>query len=124
MSRSIALVVALLAGVFATTAHAFRVLERVEHSVELAMRDLKLPADTGGTVQWRPCATCSVQVHTVTAETKYVLNERVLPLPEFLAEIEKIRERPTVEDRTIAGVFLDINTERVNKVVVHVARQY
>jgi len=121
MSRSIVFVVALLAGVFASTAHAFRVLEQVEYSVELMLRELKLPADVGGTVQYRACASCSVKTHAVTAETKYILNERVLPLAEFLAEIETIRDRPSVQERTIAGVFLDINTERVNKVVVVVS---
>ena len=122
MSRSIVVLMALLAGVFTTTAHAFRVLEQVEYSVELMLRDLRLPTDAAGTVQYRACATCTVMTHTVTAETKYVLNDRALPLAEFLAAVDEIRDRPTVADRTITGVFLDINTKRVNKVVV-VSRQ-
>ena len=116
MVRTI-VVIALLFGLFAP-AQALRVLEDVENSVELALRDLRLPADSDGTVTFRTCAACPVSTHRVTDETKYILNGRTLPLLEFVAGIADIRAIESVDRRALAGVFFDINTERVTRIIV------
>ena len=110
-------IVALLFGLLGPV-HALRVIEDVENSVELALGDLTLPADSGGMVTFRACATCPLSMHRVTGETKYILNRRELPLLEFLAAIEDIRSTASIDRRALAGVFFDINTERVTRVIV------
>jgi hypothetical protein len=121
MTRSIVTFVILLAGMVAGTAHAFRVIEEVENSVELALGEVTLPRDPTGTVQYRPCATCSTVTHAVSQGTTYRLNGRALPLAEFLVEVEDIRRRPSVEARAVAFVYFDLNTKDVNRVTIRVS---
>jgi hypothetical protein len=122
MKHSIVVVIALVVGLLASSASAFRVLEEVEGSVELALPELTLPDDTNGRVQYRACATCSNVTQSVTDETVYRLNGQVLGLVEFLAAIEDIRKTPSVENRAMAVVIYDLNTKRVTRVLVHVSR--
>jgi len=121
MNRSIVAVMALLIGALASSANALRVIEDVEGSVEIALRDLTLPGDDTGTVVYRACATCTVKTHSVTASTSYHLNGQAMPFVEFSAAIDEIRDKPSVEGRTLAGVFFDLNTQRVTRVIVVVS---
>jgi hypothetical protein len=121
MTRSTVACMILLAGAFAGTAHAFRVIEEVENSVELALGEITLPSDATGRVRYRPCATCPAATHSVSEETIYRLNGRVLPLVEFLAEVEDIRRRPSIEARAVVFVYFDLNTRDVNRVTVRVS---
>ena len=82
MSRSIAVLLVALVAVSAASAQALRVLETVERSVELALREVTLPAAGRRAVLYRPCATCPLETHTVTDKTTYLFNDRVLPLAE------------------------------------------
>jgi hypothetical protein len=120
MNRSIVTAVALLIGVLATSAHALRVIEEFENSVELALSELKLPADATGTVTYRTCATCALEAHSLTEETQFDLNGQLMAFDEFLAAIDEIRDMPSVEARALAGVFFDLNTERVTRVIVRI----
>ena len=106
----------LLAG--AAPTYAARVLEVVERGLELPLEGMTLPATSGGTVQCRICATCAISTHQVTAATEYVFNHRKLALEEFLVAVEEVRDRPSVERRTIAGVYIDLETERVTRIAV------
>ena len=106
----------LLAG--AAPTYAARVLEVVERGLELPLEGMTLPATSGGTVQFRICATCAISTHQVTAATEYVFNHRKLALEEFLVAVEEVRDRPSVERRTIAGVYIDLETERVTRIAV------
>lgn len=121
MSRSIAVLLVALAAASAASAQALRVLEPVERSVELALRELTLPAAGRRAVLYRPCATCPLEAHTVNDKTTYLFNDRVLPLAEFLAAVEQVRQRPAEEARAVAFVYYDIRTEDVNRVRVHAA---
>ena len=106
----------LLAG--AAPTYAARVLEVVERGLELPLEGMTLPATSGGTVQFRICATCAISTHQVTAATEYVFNHRKLALEKFLVAVEEVRDRPSVERRTIAGVYIDLETERVTRIAV------
>jgi hypothetical protein len=117
MARNILIAILLLLG-STTASYAQRVLEPVERGLELPLQEITLPAESGGTVQFRACGTCSLATHTVTEETEYVFDHRELALADFLAAVEEIREQPTVHRRTIAGVYLDLETERVTRIVV------
>ena len=119
MNRSIVAVAALLIGALAPSAQAFRVIEEVENSVELALADVTLPTDANGTLSYRACATCTTQTHSVNGETVYRLNNRTLPFEEFAAAIDELPAM--AEARALAGVFYDLNTKRITRVVVIVA---
>ena len=119
MSRSIAVLLVALAAASAASAQALRVLEIVERSVELALRDVTLPAAGRRAVLYRPCSTCPLETHSVTEKTTYHFNDRVLPLAEFLAAVEEVRQRPAEEARAVAFVYYDLKTEDVNRVRVH-----
>ena len=119
MSRSIVALLALLALAFAASAHAFRLIEKVEGSVELALRELTLPTGGRAAVSYRPCATCPLKTHSVTAKTTYYLNGRAVTLADLVAAIDDIGRRPAEEARAVAFVYYDLNTEDVNRVRVH-----
>lgn len=122
MKHSIVIAIALVVGLLAGSANAFRVIEDVEGSVELALPELTLPTDSNGNVQYRACATCSSVTQTVNDETVYRVNGQALGFPEFLAAIADIRKTPSVENRALAVVVYDLNTKRVTRVLVHVSR--
>jgi hypothetical protein len=117
MARNI-LIATLLLLSCAAPSYAARVLERVERGLELPLQEITLPVASTGTVQFRTCATCSVETHAVTAGTEYVFNHRKLALEDFLAAVKELRERPSVLRRTLAGVYLDLETERVTRIAV------
>jgi len=119
MKHSIVAATALLIGAFATSAQAFRVIEEVENSVEIALTNVTLPSDENGTVSFRTCATCPTETHAVGVETVYRLNGRTLSFQEFALAIEDLPA--TAEARALAGVFFDLNTKRVTRLVVHVS---
>lgn len=119
MSRSIVVLLASLAVTCAAAAQALRVIEKVEGSVELALRELTLPAGGRAAVSYRPCGTCPLETHSVTARTTYHFNGRSLSLAELAAAVEDVRRRPADEARAVAFVYYDVNTEDVNRVRVH-----
>lgn len=119
MSRQVAILLIALAGASQASAQALRVIEKVESSVELALGEVTLPAAGRRALLYRPCATCPLETHSVTEKTTYHFNDRVLPLAEFLAAVEEVRQRPADEARAVAFVYYDLNTEDVNRVRVH-----
>lgn len=119
MSRQVAVLLIALAGASQASAQALRVIEKVESSVELALGEVTLPAAGRRALLYRPCATCPLETHSVTEKTTYHFNDRVLPLAEFLAAVEEVRQRPADEARAVAFVYYDLNTEDVNRVRVH-----
>lgn len=98
------------------TAGAARVLDQLELPVELSLGDLTLPAGDGGNLSFRACPRCGISSHRVTSETVYRVNRQSLPLAEFVKAVETIRDKPNGNERTIAGVFLDIASGRVTRV--------
>lgn len=112
------LIATLLLLVSAVPSYAARVLEPVERGLELPLQDVTLPVSAPGTAQFRICATCSLETHAVTVETEYVFNHRKLPFADFLEAVKEIRGRPSVVGRTLAGVYLDLETERVTRIAV------
>lgn len=120
MNRIIAIVMVLLIGSAGAAQAQRRTIEHVEIPLEIMLGELKFPSDATGNVEYRPCANCSVESRRLTEQTTYRLNGRMLPFAEFIAAVDDIRSTPSVENRTIAGVFMDINTERVLRVVVRV----
>lgn len=100
------------------TAGAARVLEQPERPVELALGDLTLPAGDSGNLSFKACPQCGISSHRVTSETVYRVNGQTLPFVEFARAVEMIRDKPNGDDKTFAGVFLDVASGRVTRVEV------
>lgn len=100
------------------TAGAARVLEQPERPVELMLGDLTLPTGDGGNVSFKACPQCGISSHRVTSETVYKVNGQALPFVEFARAVEMIRDKPNGDDRTIAGVFLDVASGRVTRIEI------
>jgi hypothetical protein len=115
MTRKIIIALALLLAV--DTASAVRVIELVERAVELTLDELTLPSGSGSTISFSECASCGISTHRLTDQTVYQANRQTLPLAEFLAVAEEIRNAPNASI-AVATVYLDIATGRVTRIEV------
>jgi hypothetical protein len=106
-----------LLAVFAT-AHAARILEQPERSYELSLSQLTLPSAANGGLTVKPCASCAYSTHVLTATTEYWVNDRSLPFEEFSGVTANLRANTDVARRVFVGVYVDVETGRVNRVTV------
>jgi hypothetical protein len=88
----------------------------IEQAYEVAVNDLRLPGHVVGTVAFKGCKTCELQTINVTAETRYVLNNRDVPLSEFTKAVNSIGNKRT----NIATVVHHLKSDTV--VAVHVVK--
>ena len=63
----------------------------ITEAYEVAVSDLRMPHNTGGTLTFRQCADCEAQTLLVNSRTRYVLNDRDLELVEFKERIAGAR---------------------------------
>ena len=110
------LIVALLLSL-AAPAGARTIIE-LERAFVMELPSVKLPAAEVGTVSFKTCADCAYRTHRTVAATVYESNGRSLPLPEFLRVVEDIERAGKASDAVVA-VFLDIASERVNRVTLN-----
>ena len=83
---------------------------------EVAVSDLRMPRNQGGTLGFRRCPDCELQTVRVNSKTRYVLNDRDLELAEFREEIKNVRNKKTeaatvmhhLESNTITRVMLSL----------------
>jgi hypothetical protein len=64
----------------------------VENAYEIALSDLRLPRADGGTIAFKECRTCDYVRLRVTADTRYQINGKAVPLKKFreaMAEVEE-----------------------------------
>ena len=62
----------------------------VSKAYEVALSDLRLPGNVGGTITFKECATCDYQTVRVTSDTRYEANGRSLTLEDFRSELEQV----------------------------------
>jgi hypothetical protein len=115
-AKRILATVALLA-VFGT-AQATRILEQPERSYELSLSQLTLPSAANGGLTVKPCADCAYSTHILTGATGYFVNDRSLPFAEFSRVTEDLRANQNTARRVFVGVYIDVETGRVNRVTV------
>ncbi len=117
MNRAIfALMAVLLGGI--SSAWAVRVLEQPEDAYELALGDVSLPSGVTGSVRFRECPACRTISLRVTNATTYFVNGTRLEFPDFLEAAEAIRQMDHGNDRTAVYVFFDVESRRVNRLVL------
>ncbi len=117
MSRAL-VVAAMLLGFASASANATRVLDPVESAVEVAIANLNLPTDAGGTVTLRECADCAYRSHRLGDGALFRLNRKSATFQEVLEYVAATRQSRAAMDGTLVTVFLDVNTERVTRISI------
>jgi hypothetical protein len=65
----------------------------ITEAYEVAVGDLRLPRNEGGTLAFKQCADCEPQTVRVTQRTRFVINGRGLELKDFKKSFSQIRNR-------------------------------
>ena len=110
-----------LLGLF-NSASAVRVLKEVERPFEIAIGQLTLPKDSGGSLTLRACDTCRFGSYRLQNTTVFVLDGRQVAYADLSQAVDALRGS-TAGDATVVSVFLDRDTERVTRVSVHRPRR-
>ncbi len=80
----------------------------ITEAYEVAVSDMRLPRNTGGTLTFRQCADCEAQTLLVNSRTRYVLNDRDVELAEFKERLTLVK-RPRDATATVMH-HLESNT--------------
>ncbi|HVY65970.1 MAG TPA: hypothetical protein VHH11_14200 [Gammaproteobacteria bacterium] len=110
----------ILLGLF-NTAGAVRVLKEVERPFELAVGQLALPTDAGGTLTIRECDTCKFGSYRLQGSTQFLLDGRQASYADFRRAVDSLRAS-AVGNTTVISVFIDRTTELVTRISVHQSR--
>ncbi len=97
-------------------ADAFRVMNPIETSAELALSALTLPSSPTGTITFRTCADCPYRTHRMAEQPQFLINRKAVTFQEFLEVAEPMHELRATADATLVTVFLDANTARVTRI--------
>lgn len=89
MRTQIFLIAALVGLSFAASAENYI----VDHAYEIAVSEIRLPGSVAGTIAIKKCASCDVQTIRVTSDTRYVLNNRDVPLEDFRRAVSSILDK-------------------------------
>jgi hypothetical protein len=106
-----------------SSASAFRVLGQPERPFELALGQVTLPMDTSGSVTLRACDTCGISTRKFADGAKFVVDGRELRYADFLQIVGDLRGNSRASAATVANVFVDVNTDRVTRVMIRRPRQ-
>jgi len=82
---------------------------------EVAVRDLRLPGSSTGTLTFRECADCEAQTLRVNGKTRYVLNDRDIELAKFKKQLGRVSNR---KDET-ATVLHHLESNTITAVMVN-----
>lgn len=65
---------------------------------EVSLSEFRTPASANGIASFKKCESCDVQNVSVTENTRYAINNRVVSLPDFRRSLSTVtnRERKTV----------------------------
>ena len=66
----------------------------------------------------KPCASCAYATHVLTSATEYFVNKRSLPFAEFRSFAENLRADEDTARTVFVGVYVDVETGRVNRVTL------
>lgn len=84
------LLVLVLLGLCLSAAADFRT---ITEAYEVDLNDLRLPGSEYGTLTFKPCSDCELRTLRVTANTRYLINDRDYTLAEFAEQLKRIRNR-------------------------------
>jgi hypothetical protein len=112
-----ALLIATSCLLFGTASADRRIVEQLESSYELVLKDVTLPSGAGGTIIFPECENCSLKSMRVNADTRYLLNGTDLALEDLVRRVADIRRNGT-DTNTGVYVHYEIKTSAVNRVRV------
>ena len=101
------------------TAHAARVLEQPQRSFEVSLSQLTLPSNANGGLSVKACDACAYSTHVLSANTQYFVNNQPVAFADFSRIAGDLRGNRRTLETTVAGVFIDIDTGRVDRVSLH-----
>ncbi len=84
----------------------------ITQGYEVALSDVRLPRNIGGTIAFKPCAECSFETRRVTADVRWEINGQALSLAEFRKRTAQLGDRET---RPVT-VTRHIESDRITKV--------
>ena len=70
----------------------------VTRASEVRLSEFRLPASINGIASFKPCSACDMKTVSVSAETRYRLNDQVVSLPDLRRSLATVsnRDRKTV----------------------------
>ncbi len=90
-------------------------IRTVELAHEVRLPDLRLPQAESGTVGYRTCDECEYQTERVSAETRWSLNGKIVPLDDFRVALARVADRSDV----YVTVLHHLEDDRVTEVSVY-----
>ncbi len=88
----------------------------IAQAYEIAVDGLRLPGNVVGSVSFKDCDACEMQTVRVTADTRYLLNNRDVSLVEFRMAVNSIVDKKS----NIATVIHHLESDSI--VAVHVVK--
>ena len=67
--------------------------QTVQQAYEVALSEIRLPRNVNGTIAFKECEKCQYRTKRVSAQTRYVLDGRTIPLAEFRDAMERVNDR-------------------------------
>ena len=105
------LITAIIFGFALPAAAQFKTLAEAH---EVSLTDLRVPQSESGTVSYKTCGECPMQVKRVGSDAKWVLNGQSLSLAKFRRGLLSIRDR----DSAAVTVLHHLEQDRVIRVEV------
>ena len=87
----------------------------VREAYEIALSDLRLPRDEFDTIAFKECESCDYVSVRVGTDTKYTLNDKVMPLKEFREALSVIESR----DDQLVILLRHVKRNQVTAVLVN-----
>ncbi len=106
-TKIITLVLALL-----LTGSAFAEFTLITKGAEVALSDVRLPRNNGGTISFKPCDDCDYETRMVSPDASWQINHRVVTLAEFKRRVAHLSDH----DERAVTVTRHIKQNRITKV--------
>jgi hypothetical protein len=114
--RRLAALAAMAAVALLAAAPSGATLRAVEDSAEMPLARVVLPAETGGSLTVRKCATCKAVVVTVTEQTPCTVRPSRKPVP--LRELLRVARTPPANSRPYLYVYYNPATRQATRLVL------
>ena len=88
----------------------------IKEAYEVVLSDLRLPQSEAGTIAFKTCDACDYRTKRISADTRWVLNGRVVTLAKFRAGVARIADR----DTEYATVVHHLEDDRIIRVSISV----
>lgn len=79
---------------------------------EIALSDLRLPRNDGGTIAYKPCRTCEIKTAIVNSDVAWIINGKRIGLDKFRERAEEVSN----PDKRAVTVTRHIESNRITKV--------